>query len=100
MVIHHDAESALSRIDNYFKPNNCSIDYPDIYLEAKLNKMIRKNGVWAWKKSPARYVKELVANVDKYLAELSGASWKFPKKKDKNTFVGDYAPDMEDNPYL
>ena len=35
MVIHHDAESVLRRIDKYFKLNPSLIGYPEIYLGAK-----------------------------------------------------------------
>ena len=41
---------------------------PEIYLGAKLNKMPFENGVWAWVNITSRYVKELVSNVEKYLA--------------------------------
>ena len=37
MVINHDAESVLIRIDKYFKLNHSSIGDPDIYLGSKLN---------------------------------------------------------------
>ena len=62
--------------------------------------MILENGVWAWSKIPARYVKESVANVEKYLVELGGARWQFPKNKSENTFVGDYAPETDKTPAL
>ena len=39
MVINHDAESVLWRIDNYFKLNPTLIGDPDIYLGSKLKKM-------------------------------------------------------------
>ena len=64
---------------------------PEIYLGEKLNRMRLDDGVWAWENSQARYVKELVANIEKYLAELVDACWKLPKKK----AVGDYAPEMD-----
>ena len=35
MVIHHDAESVLRRIDKYFKLNPSLIGYPEIHLGAK-----------------------------------------------------------------
>ena len=73
IVIHHDADSGLNRIYKYFKMNPSSICDPNIYLVANLKKMILKNRVWAWLNSPSRYVKESVANVKKYLAELDGA---------------------------
>ena len=46
MVIHHDAQSVLRRIDKYFKLNPSSIRYLEIYLEAKLKKMRLENRVW------------------------------------------------------
>ena len=57
MVIHHDAESVLWRIDKYFKFKPSFIGDPDIYLGAKLNKMLLENIVWVWANSPASYVK-------------------------------------------
>ena len=73
MVIHHDTESVIRRIDKYFKLNPSSIGDPEIYLGAKLKKMRLENRVWEWANSPASYVKESVANVEKYLAELADA---------------------------
>ena len=68
MVINHDAESVLLRIYKYFKLKPSSIGDPDIYLGAKLKKMRLENGVWGWANIPARDVKELLENVEKYLA--------------------------------
>ena len=39
MVIHHDAESVLWRIDKYFKLMLSSISDPEIYLGDKLKNM-------------------------------------------------------------
>ena len=72
-IIHHDAECVIWRIDRYFKLKLSSISYPDIYLIANLNKMRLENGVWARANSPARYVKESVANVETYFSEFSDA---------------------------
>ena len=44
MVIHHDADSVLQRIDKYFKLNTSSIRNPDIYLGAKLKNMRLEKG--------------------------------------------------------
>ena len=46
MVIHHDAESVLRRVDKYFNLNPSYIGDPEIYLGDKLNKMRLENGVW------------------------------------------------------
>ena len=56
--------------------NSASITCPPNKFQGdKLNKIILENGVWELENSPARYVKELVAKVDNYLAELEDARW-------------------------
>ena len=101
MVVHHDAESVLQMIDKYFLLKPSSIGEPDIYLGAKLKKMQLENGVWAWASSPARYVKEAVKNVEKYLEDLNDARWKLPTRKEiANPFPMDYAPEMDVTPVL
>ena len=92
VIIHHDTESVLRRIDKYFKLKPSSIGDPVIYLGGKLHKMRLENGLWAWANSPARYVKGLLANVENYLAELADTCWQLLKKKSDNPFVRDYAP--------
>ena len=37
-----------------------------------------------------------MANVEKYLAELADARCHLPKNKSENSFVGDYAPEMDE----
>ena len=100
MVINHDAKNILIIIYKYFNLNTSSIREPDIYLGSKLEKMRPKNGVWAWANSLARYLKGLVANIEKYLFVLDNARWQFPKKKTESPFVEYYAPEMDKNPAL
>ena len=100
MVIHHDAESELRRIDYYFKLNTSSIGNPNIYLVAKLKKIKPENRVWAWANRPSIYVKESVVNVESYLAKLGDARWQLPNKKSDNPFLGDYSPEMDETPPL
>ena len=100
MVIYHDADNMIRRIDLYFNLKPSSIGDPDIYLESKLKKMRFENGVRAWENSPAKYVKKSVAKFEKYLAELADARWQLPKKKYEKPFVGDSTPDMEETPAL
>ena len=57
MVIHHDADGVIRRIDKYFNIKPSFIGDPDIYLVAMLNKMRLKNGVWLWENTPEIYVK-------------------------------------------
>ena len=56
MVIHHDAESVLRRVDKYFNLNPSYIGDPEIYLGDKLNKMRLENRVWERANIPAIYV--------------------------------------------
>ena len=81
IVIHHDAESVLRIIYKYFKLTPSLIGDPDIYLGDNLNKIRLEKGVWSWANSPSRYVKESMANFDKYLAELADTRCQLPKKK-------------------
>ena len=67
LAIHHDAEMALTELDNYFAMKKGSIGDPDIYLGAKLRAVELSNGVKAWSMNPAKYVKEAVENVKEYL---------------------------------
>ena len=90
MVIRRGSDNVLRRIDNYFNLNPSSIGDPDIYLGGELNKMRLESGVWTWENIPARYVKESVSNVEKYLVELDNARCPLPKKKTEDPFVGDY----------
>ena len=73
MVIQHDDGEILRRIDKYFKIKPSSIGDPDIELGAKLRKTRLANGSWEWKNIPERYVKELVASIEKYLVKLGDA---------------------------
>ena len=45
IVMHHDEESFIRRIDRYFKLNPSLIGDSDIYLGANLKKTILENGV-------------------------------------------------------
>jgi len=100
LVVHHDAESVLSRIDKYFKMKDGSIGDPDIYLGARLKKMTLNNGVEAWANSPAKYIKEAVENVEKFLKELDNPRWKLPTGKLANPFPTDYIPEEDTSPLL
>ena len=100
MVIHNDADIALRRIDKYFKLKSGSISDTNIYLGSKFKKINLENGLWARKNIQALYVKESVANVEKYLVELGDACWQLPKNKADNPFAGYFAPDMDKTPAL
>ena len=99
LVVHHDGESVLKRLDKYFKLKEGSVGDPEVYLGAKLKKMRLENGVWAWANSPAKYVRECCNNTQTYLNELEGDRWKLPKKA-ANPFEMGYEPELDETPVL
>ena len=99
MVIHHDAEAVLLRIDKYFKMKPGSIGDPDVYLGATIKKMRLANGVEAWASSPSKYVRASVDTVTKYLTNLGDKRWSMPKKA-ANPFEGGYEPEIDVTPHL
>ena len=62
------ATEELEALDYYFQMKPGSIGDPDIYLGNKLKPTIMENGVIAWGLSSSKYVKEAIANVERYLA--------------------------------
>jgi transposase len=98
MAIHHDAQACLERIDKFFMMKKGSIGDPDLYLGAKLRKIILPNRVEAWSLSPSKYVQEAVKNVQEYLArEQEGRKL---EKKAPTPFVKDYRPELDITPEL
>ena len=72
MVIHHAADTALHELDRFFKMNSGSIVDPNMYLGAKLRKVVLENGVEAWANNTLKYGKEAVSNSEAYLHEHFG----------------------------
>jgi hypothetical protein len=99
LVVHHDAEDVLLRLDKYFKMKPGSIGDPDVYLGATIKQMRLANGIMAWASSPSKYVRASVDTVMKYLTNLGDARWSMPKKA-SNPFPGDYEPEMDTTPTL
>jgi hypothetical protein len=98
LVVHHDAEAELHRLDKFFHMKDGSIGNPDMYLGAKLRKMTLPNGVEAWTMSPAKYVQHAVKNVEEYLQENFGGR-KLPPRA-SSQFPANYAPELDDTPEL
>ena len=72
LVIHHAADTDLHELDQFFKINSGSIRDPNIYLGAKLRKVVLENGVEAWATSELKYVKEPLCSGalgERYMAE-------------------------------
>ena len=78
LAIHHAADTALHEFDHFFKMKSGSIGDPNMYLGAKLRKVVLENGVEAWATSASKYVQEDVSNSEAYLHEHFGG-WKFAK---------------------
>jgi hypothetical protein len=78
LSISHDAMNDMKKIDYYFKMKKGSLGDPDIYLGSKLRKIVLLNGVEAWLMSPAKYVREAIKNVERYIHKEYGT--KLPKR--------------------
>ena len=85
-------------INKYFKMKEDSIGDPDMYLGAKLRKIVLPNGVEAWSTSPSKYVQERVKNAEDHLAKEHGGA-KLAKRISA-PFVGDYKPELDMSPVL
>ena len=71
-MIHHAADTYLHELYHLFKMKSGSIGNPNMYLGAKLRKVVLENGVEAWSTSASKYVYEAVSNSEAYLHENSG----------------------------
>jgi hypothetical protein len=78
LAVSHEALRDMKKIDYYFKMKKESMGDPDIYLGSKLRKVVLLNGVEAWMMSPAKYVREAVRNVERFLDKEYDA--KLPKR--------------------
>ena len=92
LVILQASDTDLHELDHFFKINSGSIGDPNMYLGARLRKVVLENGVEAWATSASKYVQEDVSNSEAYLHEHFG-SQKFAKKVN-NPFESEYAPLM------
>ena len=67
LAISHNAISVLKHLDKYFQMKPGSIGHPDIYLGAKLRSIRLSNRVTYWSMSSAKYVQEVVRNIEDYI---------------------------------
>jgi hypothetical protein len=98
LCVHHDPGTPLSKLYEYFKMKEGSIQVPTFYLGAKVKKTFFPNGAVAWCMSSIKYVQSDVQNVKEYLAVLPGDQ-KFLKKA-YVPFAGGYNPDPDESPEL
>jgi hypothetical protein len=88
----------IRAINKQFPLKKTTVGDPDIYLGAKLQKVVLENGGEAWSMSPSKYVLEAVKNVKDYLQEKEpGRPW---LKKAPTPFVKDYRPEINISPEL
>ena len=62
LLIHHSVDKSLYELDHLFKMQPGSIGYPNMYLVAKLRKLVSENGVEEWITGASKYVQEAVSN--------------------------------------
>ena len=65
-----------------------------MYLGLKLHKTRLFNGVWAWAKSPFKYVHEAVKNYTAHLSTNYGGKYRMLKKAE-NPFKMGYNPELD-----
>ena len=99
LCLHHNDDSVLTKVENYFKLKPDSVGEIDMYLGAKVRQMKLDIGVWAWALSPSQYVKESCRNVQKYVKDNLGGIWKLPNQA-PNSFAMGYAPTLDASPVL
>ena len=98
MAISHDAASTLREIDKFFPMKPGSIGDPDVYLGGKLRKIRLPNGVFMWANSSSKYVKEIVANVEKHIGQNHGG--RKLNKRAEVPWPSNYAAEDDTTPEL
>jgi hypothetical protein len=98
LCVHHKPGVPLTKLYQYFKMKNGSIQEPTFYLGAKLNKTTLQNGVIAWAMSSRKYVQSAVQNVKECLAVSAGGHTL--KKRAYEPFPLDYRPELDVTPEL
>ncbi len=73
LCIHEDPNSV------HFPLTPNSVGTPDIYQGAKLKLMKLENGVWSWRISLSKYVREAVKNCKDYVTKHLPPQYRLPK---------------------
>jgi hypothetical protein len=95
---HHEPCVPLTKLDQYFKMKNGSIEEPTFYLGAKLKKATLPNGVIAWGMISSKNVQSVVRNVKDYLTDSTGG--RALNKRAYGPFPFDYHPELDATPEL
>jgi hypothetical protein len=72
LCVRHEPGVPITKLDQYFKMKNGSMQEPTFYLGAKLRKIIFPNDVIAWRMSSSKYVESTIQNVQYYLLVSAG----------------------------
>jgi hypothetical protein len=98
LCVHHDPDTPLEKLNEYFKMKECSIQVTTFYLGAKLKNNVLPNGMVAWGMSSRKYVHSAVQNVQEYLEAIPGDQKLL--KKASGPFSGGYKPELDESPEL
>ena len=81
LCICHDGKAEIHNVDKFFTMKKGSIGDPDVYLGAKVKRMVMLNGVQAWalSSSSSKYAQVAVQNVESYLRDELGG-WSLRKQ--------------------
>ena len=80
LCIHHYSMTVLNNLDKYFKLKPGSTGDPDMYLGAKIWRIILRNGVIAWVMSPLKYVREAANNCAKHVKDNPPGKYTLPDR--------------------
>ena len=96
LVISHNAQLTIDRLNKFFKMKPSSIGPPNIYLGGKVSKVELPNGVRTWAYSSSQYVQAAVKNVNSYLKEHN----QHPLRGAKSPISMNYRPELDTSPEL
>ena len=93
-VVHHDAMPIMKKINMFFLLKPDSVGDPNMYLGSKIKYHKNPNGVWYWKMSPSKYVREACKNFKDNLSNNFDDKYKLPKQA-PNPFVMGYESELD-----
>ena len=67
LMVSENPKESLDRLGKYFTLKDGSVGEPQLYLGAKISKVMLPNGVEAYAWSPSKYVNEAIKNLEKQL---------------------------------
>jgi hypothetical protein len=98
LCVHQDPGEPLTKLDEYFKMKEGSIQVPTFYVGAKLNKTVLPNGMVAWGMGSIKYAQYVIQNVHDYLVALPGDQKLL--RKPCGPLAGGYKPELDDSSEL